>query len=151
MSSEFRLVSPVILTLILLVSVASVVGVADQTTDSKAASDPTERGSEASETPKEPLPSSGADLESADISTEGTSGDISSTDAADAKAERTSLNLLGEEDASSGESRRNENVNLTLIDNNVLKEINKRMGTTATIVRSFDVENRWSLGLVFIA
>ena len=97
----------------------------------KAASDPTQQdiealGKETSET--------------ADTSTEGTSEEISPTDAADAKAERTSLNLLGEVDASSGESRRNENVNLTLIDNNVLKEINKRMGTTATVVRSFDIE-----------
>ena len=52
--------------------------------------------------------------------------------------ERTELNLLGEVDSESGESRRNENVQLTLIDNNVQKEINIRMGTTATIVREFD-------------
>ena len=52
--------------------------------------------------------------------------------------ERTELNLLGEVDAESGESRRNENVQLTLIDNNVQKEINIRMGTTATVVREFD-------------
>ena len=53
--------------------------------------------------------------------------------------ERTELNLLGEVDANAGESRRNENVQLTLVDNNVLKEINVRMGTSATIVRDFDV------------
>lgn len=53
--------------------------------------------------------------------------------------ERTDLNLLGEVDADAGESRRNENVQLTLVDNNVLKEINVRMGTSATIVREFDV------------
>ena len=57
-----------------------------------------------------------------------------------ANAERTTLNLLGEVDSSSGESRRNENVDITLIDNNVLKELNRRMGTTATVVRTFDVE-----------
>ena len=57
-----------------------------------------------------------------------------------ANAERTALNLLGEVDSSSGESRRNENVDITLIDNNVLKELNRRMGTTATLVRTFDVE-----------
>ena len=51
---------------------------------------------------------------------------------------RTELNLLGEVDADSGESRRNENVQLTLVDNNVQKEINIRMGTSATIVREFD-------------
>ncbi len=50
---------------------------------------------------------------------------------------RTELNLLGEVDSESGESRRNENVQLTLVDNNVQKEINIRMGTTATIVREF--------------
>ncbi len=57
-----------------------------------------------------------------------------------ANAERTALNLLGEVDSSSGESRRNENVDITLIDNNVLKELNRRLGTTATLVRTFDVE-----------
>lgn len=53
-------------------------------------------------------------------------------------ADRTALNLLGEVDSDSGESRRNENVQLTLVDNNVQKEINIRMGTSATIVREFD-------------
>ena len=49
------------------------------------------------------------------------------------EAERTSLNLLGEVDAKGGEAQRNENVRLTLIDNNVQKELNQRMGATATI------------------
>lgn len=53
-------------------------------------------------------------------------------------AERTELNLLGEVDADSGESRRNENVQLTLIDNNVQKELNIRLGTSATIIREFE-------------
>ena len=53
-------------------------------------------------------------------------------------AERTELNLLGEVDADGGESRRNENVQLTLVDNNVQKEINIRMGTSATILREFN-------------
>ncbi len=57
-----------------------------------------------------------------------------------AEAERTKLNLLGQVDSSSGESRRNENVRITLTDNNVLKEINKRMGTAATIVTEFDAD-----------
>ena len=55
-----------------------------------------------------------------------------------ASSDRTELNLLGEVDTDSGESRRNENVQLTLVDNNVQKEINIRMGTSATIVREFD-------------
>lgn len=54
---------------------------------------------------------------------------------------RTELNLLGEVDTAAGESRRNENVRLTLVDNNVLKEINVRMGTSATIVRDFEVSS----------
>ena len=54
--------------------------------------------------------------------------------------ERTRLNLLGELDSESGEARRNENVRLTLIDNNVLKELLRRMGATATIVESFSAE-----------
>ncbi len=57
-----------------------------------------------------------------------------------ASADRTSLNLLGEVDSSSGEGRRNENVRITLIDNNVLKELNVRMGTTATIVKEFRID-----------
>ncbi len=55
-------------------------------------------------------------------------------------ADRTKLNLLGQVDSSSGESRRNENVNITLIDNNVLKEINTRMGPNATIVSEFKAD-----------
>ena len=57
---------------------------------------------------------------------------------APANTERTELNLLGEVDAESGESRRNENVQLTLVDNNVLKELNIRMGTSAMIVQEFN-------------
>lgn len=60
-----------------------------------------------------------------------------STSASD---ERTTLNLLGATDTNSGESRRNENVQITLIDNNVLNELNRRMGTTTTIVSEFEVE-----------
>ncbi len=51
--------------------------------------------------------------------------------------QRTELNLLGKVDTASGESRRNENVQFNLIDNNALKELNIRMGTTATIVQEF--------------
>ena len=54
--------------------------------------------------------------------------------------ERTRLNLLGEVDSESGEARRNENVRLTLIDNNVLKELLQPMGATATVVENFSAE-----------
>jgi hypothetical protein len=50
---------------------------------------------------------------------------------------RVELNMLGKTDASSGESRRNENIQFNLVDNNALKELNIRLGTTATIVREF--------------
>ena len=55
-------------------------------------------------------------------------------------AERTRLNLLGEVNSEQGEGQRNENVRLTLIDNNVLKELLRRMGATATIIEAFRPE-----------
>lgn len=50
---------------------------------------------------------------------------------------RVELNLLGKEDPGAGESRRNENRQFNLIDNNALKELNIRLGVTATIVETF--------------
>ncbi|MCP5115802.1 MAG: hypothetical protein GY953_33655, partial [bacterium] len=57
--------------------------------------------------------------------------------------QRTILNLLGEVDSSSGESRRNENMQITLVDNNVLQELNIRMGPTATVVSEFDIDKTY--------
>ena len=54
--------------------------------------------------------------------------------------ERTELNLLGQTDASAGESRRNENVRITLVDNAVQRELNERLGASATIIREFRPE-----------
>jgi hypothetical protein len=54
-----------------------------------------------------------------------------------AAQQRTQLNLLGQTDASAGESRRNENVQFNLIDTNTVKELNVRLGTTATIIEEF--------------
>ncbi|MDA0206512.1 MAG: hypothetical protein O3A53_13865 [Acidobacteria bacterium] len=62
---------------------------------------------------------------------------------AEEASQRTTLNLLGQVDTASGEGRRNENVSLTLIDNNVLKELNRRMGATATAVREFQAERKY--------
>ncbi len=62
------------------------------------------------------------------------------TAAEDAASQRTEINLLGETAAESGESRRNENVQFNLVDNNALKELNIRLGTTATIVEEFQVD-----------
>jgi hypothetical protein len=50
---------------------------------------------------------------------------------------RTTLNLLGEADTAAGESRRNENRQITLVDNNAAQELNQRVGTTATITEEF--------------
>ncbi len=59
------------------------------------------------------------------------------------QGERTRLNLLGEVNSGAGEARRNENVRLTLIDNNVLKELLRRMGATATVVDTFAAEQAY--------
>ena len=56
-------------------------------------------------------------------------------------ADRKALNLLGSVDASSGESRRNENVRITLVDNAVQRELNERLGASATIVQEFNVDS----------
>ena len=70
------------------------------------------------------------------------SSEIAATDSAEvaeggASAQRTSLNLLGQEDTKSGEARRNENVQFNLVDTNTLQELNIRLGATATIVTDF--------------
>lgn len=62
-------------------------------------------------------------------------------DPADARAaeqrKRIEMNLLGAADTKGGESRRNENVHFNLVDNNALKELNVRLGVSATIVQEF--------------
>jgi hypothetical protein len=58
-------------------------------------------------------------------------------------AKRVELNLLGKTDAGAGESRRNENVQFNLVDNNVLKELNVRLGAVATIVEEFRPERSY--------
>jgi hypothetical protein len=55
----------------------------------------------------------------------------------EAQRRRVELNLLGTADTERGESRRNENVQFNLVDNNALKELNVRLGVSATIVREF--------------
>src|SRR5579864_3774442 len=56
---------------------------------------------------------------------------------------RTELNLLGTTDSAAGESRRNENVQFNLIDNNALRDLNSRLGTSATIVTEFQPERKY--------
>ena len=57
-----------------------------------------------------------------------------SAPAAESQTRRIELNLLGKTNTAAGESRRNENVHFNLVDNNALKELNVRLGTTATIL-----------------
>src|SRR6266568_5057226 len=57
--------------------------------------------------------------------------------------QRTELNLLGKVDTEKGESRRNENVQFNLIDNNARKELNIRLGTSATIVQEFQPDRNY--------
>src|ERR1039458_6902285 len=59
------------------------------------------------------------------------------TTPAPAVEQRTNLNLLGQTDAGSGESRRNENIQFNLVDRNLLRDLNTRLGTTATIITEF--------------
>ncbi len=88
------------------------------------------RASSASETEELPTPSSELPPETP-------------TNQTPQSSSRTELNLLGQLDAASGESRRNENVRITLIDNAVLRELNIRMGTTATVVEEFRADRNY--------
>lgn len=60
-----------------------------------------------------------------------------------APAARQDLNLLGRTRTSAGESRRNENVQFNLVDNNALKEMNARMGITATVHDEFRADRAY--------
>src|SRR5512143_3887892 len=60
-----------------------------------------------------------------------------------AQPKAAELNLLGATDAAAGESRRNENVQFNLIDNNALKYLNIRLGTNATIVTEFQPDRKY--------
>src|SRR3989449_1687099 len=57
-----------------------------------------------------------------------------------AERNRAGENLLGQADTSKGEARRNENVQINLLDTNAVRELNVRVGTTATIVQEFAAE-----------
>ena len=87
----------------------------------------------------DPMAAAVADRE-ADLTSQPDEASATGEGSTAASDERTTLNLLGAVDTNSGESQRNENVQITLIDNNVLNELNRRMGTTATIVSEFNVE-----------
>ena len=69
--------------------------------------------------------------------------DASKTPRVEQTSRRTELNLLGVVDLTSGESRRNENVQFNLIDNNELKYLNIRLGTNASIVSEFTPDKKY--------
>ncbi|MEQ1886130.1 MAG: hypothetical protein ABL967_13785 [Bryobacteraceae bacterium] len=52
-------------------------------------------------------------------------------------------NLLGQVDTARGEGRRNENVQINLVDNNAARDSAQRVGPTATIVDEFRVERSY--------
>lgn len=54
-----------------------------------------------------------------------------------AGAGRAGANLLGQTDTAKGEARRNENVQINLVDTNAARELNVRVGATATIIEEF--------------
>jgi hypothetical protein len=58
-------------------------------------------------------------------------------------ARRIELNLLGKTNVAAGESRRNENIQFNLVDNNALKELNIRLGATTTIIEVFRPERSY--------
>ena len=82
-------------------------------------------------------PSTAKPTESSSLPEAGSASDPSQETDTSPAAQRTTLNLLGQEDTESGESRRNENVQFNLIDTNALQELNVRMGVSATIVTDF--------------
>ena len=51
--------------------------------------------------------------------------------------------MLGVADTAKGESRRNENVQFNLIDNNAFKELAIRLGSTATVVQEFEADKNY--------
>jgi hypothetical protein len=63
-----------------------------------------------------------------------------SDERAEAQRRRVEMNLLGAADTEGGESRRNENIQFNLVDNNALKEMNLRVGVSATVIREFRPE-----------
>src|SRR2546422_11576187 len=67
------------------------------------------------------------------------SPEAASTEESDGR-NRAGENLLGQTDTSKGEARRNENVQINLLDTNAVRELNVRVGTTATIVQDFVAE-----------
>ncbi len=56
------------------------------------------------------------------------------------------VSLAGQVNASRGEARRNENVQVNLVDNNAQRDANQRVGATATIIEEFRTERNYFSG-----
>lgn len=56
---------------------------------------------------------------------------------------RATENLAGQADTSRGEGRRNENVQVNLVDTNAARELNSRVGMTATIIGEFRADRSY--------
>ena len=67
------------------------------------------------------------------------------------KAEPAAAPVLGKTNTQSGEARRNENIFINALDNNVQKELNIRTGVTATIIPDFTSSSRFYGGEYGIA
>lgn len=93
--------------------------------------------------PVTPAPAAGSETGSAPSADEEESATPGEAPADAAVAARTSLNLLGQTNTEKGESRRNENVQITLIDNNATRELNSRVGTSATIIQEFQADRNY--------
>jgi hypothetical protein len=89
---------------------------------------------------EEPLPSQAASEKKTEPAGETKDGLAEGPGERDRRAQ---LNLLGQTDTNAGESRRNENVQFNLIDNNALKELNLRLGTTATLADEFGADRKY--------
>ncbi len=57
--------------------------------------------------------------------------------------QRTQLNLAGQTNTATGESQRNENVRINPIDTNTERELSRRIGATATLVREFQADRNY--------
>jgi len=53
---------------------------------------------------------------------------------------RAALNLLGQTNTQGGESNRNQNVSISLVNNSAAQELNARVGTTATLIPEFQAD-----------
>ena len=61
-------------------------------------------------------------------------------------ADAPGVSLLGQTNTARGEARRNENVQVNLVDQNAQRDANQRIGATATIVEEFRTERNYFSG-----